>query len=964
MYKKTDAARRGPLSALRAFCASDSFPPVPIPPSLSEEEVAGAVLQTEMLLAQGNEKEARELLDGILELQPGNEDAISYKAIMELEMVDFTGQEKREEVLARSLPTVRELKKLPQRNLDAAIAALSHMQGFEGVQSPKVMRYAANEVIKDTPFHWCLLLRSFVLQGHLFWLQKQYDRALQSYQNAIMLLGKWEVDIPSFSSIIVNAALEGQEKCWLLMGQVMHCLDFYRSKLLLAMKPVIAPSLSSILCLRLAHVLTYASHEQMGVEPNSIFEEAVLLLLLYLHGYDNVIESNLNQTKEQIRNKLTVALYRAGRSDLVVQVFRDAVSINMQDQNLWYKLSLALASAKQYAEAFDAISQSISAFVTIPTFAMQHNAVVSSSEQVSSLSGLGFPRVTVSSADEMRANEMDPLSETQQKTKSRKFSTQPCELLPLADPFISIGQSFASKNLELIQLPYETLFRIERTALAAKLNLNYLHNTRAAVEFARHSVQLCLSISRFISKRVVDTIPVISSSPISIPPVESFASLANESFPAPLLSQSLPQQIFPESILPSLSELNPLPSGNAIHSLSFIGEPTDSFFQGIEGNDSKCVNAAKIEEVSAFGNQLRVLTVLSYHLFGAACSKFSFEVLYYTHRLQLQASAFDALQRAAHLSPRSIRVVLHLALVFADMRKISVATSLVNHVLAVDTGYVDAWHLFALLLSSNRKYQEAVDACNIGLTESPLHFELLLTKCKLLAALDLYPEAYQCYLALAEIHFDADRFFQLPYSKKDELGRVTLCNRPSFIVPDRNLFVQNLDKRESLHKMADPNSKCIQILIHLAEAYITSEDTSLLQDALSCLRTARYFVSNESPWLCELHYALACIAERAHNYESANAHYQTALAVDASHLDSLIRLGVLEGKSGNLVLAHGMLTSALRQDSSSHEAWYQLGLILKQQNKDEEASDAFLTCLELEKTAPIRSFACISREIL
>lgn len=155
---------------------------------------------------------------------------------------------------------------------------------------------------------------------------------------------------------------------------------------------------------------------------------------------------------------------------------------------------------------------------------------------------------------------------------------------------------------------------------------------------------------------------------------------------------------------------------------------------------------------------------------------------------------------------------------------------------------------------------------------------------------------------------------------------------------------------------------------------VSSNDSSLVQESINCLKCARCLISNESPWLADVHSAvcystwffyiqLAFVAEKSNNLKSANTHYQTALAVDSSHLESVIRMGTLESESGNLVLAHGLLTSALRQDSSSHEAWYQLGFVLRNQNKDEEASEAFLTSLELERTSPIRPFSTVSRQI-
>lgn len=193
-----------------------------------------------------------------------------------------------------------------------------------------------------------------------------------------------------------------------------------------------------------------------------------------------------SERRIEIRRDLAIALYRAERPDLVAQLYRDAVSVNMQNQKLWYKLALALSSANKFAEAFDAVSQSISAFVSIPTFHPPQSerfdravSVSSFSTHIRSTSGSGVPSDI-------------------EKLHLRRFTTLPCELLPLSAPYIGLsGDSYSSDRSEP-ELPYEILNRIERCALAAKLCLNNLHKTRSAVDFARHSVQLCLSISGFM----------------------------------------------------------------------------------------------------------------------------------------------------------------------------------------------------------------------------------------------------------------------------------------------------------------------------------------------------------------------------------------------------------------------------------------------------------------------------------
>jgi tetratricopeptide (TPR) repeat protein len=125
-------------------------------------------------------------------------------------------------------------------------------------------------------------------------------------------------------------------------------------------------------------------------------------------------------------------------------------------------------------------------------------------------------------------------------------------------------------------------------------------------------------------------------------------------------------------------------------------------------------------------------------------------------------------------------------------------------------------------------------------------------------------------------------------------------------------------------------------------------------------------------------------------------HYERALALDSQHIPALIGLARLEvhrpafsaaaagslgaapssttaglatatavssPSSGNLVLAYGYLLQALQVDATSHAAWFEMALVLSSQGKSGAAAEHFLTALQLERTAPIVSFATVRREV-
>jgi tetratricopeptide (TPR) repeat protein len=169
----------------------------------------------------------------------------------------------------------------------------------------------------------------------------------------------------------------------------------------------------------------------------------------------------------------------------------------------------------------------------------------------------------------------------------------------------------------------------------------------------------------------------------------------------------------------------------------------------------------------------------------------------------------------------------------------------------------------------------------------------------------------------------------------------------------------------AIAKYSDPDAFKYQLLLTLSHFYTflfkKIQDKKLLTCAFSCLDLARDLGS--SAWLPDIYSQLAAICEAQDDLNSAQLHYENALAFDPMHTKSLIRMGRIERKLGRYVLAHDYLTSALRIDSTVHEAWFQLGLVLKTQGRLEDASQHFLTALELERNSPALTFYSIPRSL-
>ncbi|CAL5432603.1 unnamed protein product [Camellia sinensis] len=90
-----------------------------------------------------------------------------------------------------------------------------------------------------------------------------------------------------------------------------------------------------------------------------------------------------------------------------------------------------------------------------------------------------------------------------------------------------------------------------------------------------------------------------------------------------------------------------------------------------------------------------------------------------------------------------------------------------------------------------------------------------------------------------------------------------------------------------------------------------------------------------------------------------------ALDVEATHVPSLVSMAVvlrqLGGRS-SAVVRRCFLTEALRLDRMNASAWYNLGLIYKDEGEREgdasglEAAECFEAAIVLEETAPVEPF--------
>ena len=99
--------------------------------------------------------------------------------------------------------------------------------------------------------------------------------------------------------------------------------------------------------------------------------------------------------------------------------------------------------------------------------------------------------------------------------------------------------------------------------------------------------------------------------------------------------------------------------------------------------------------------------------------------------------------------------------------------------------------------------------------------------------------------------------------------------------------------------------------------------------------------------------------ERRGKIQEALGTYCGALLVDPNYVPCQILIGSLMSKMGSeaLPVARSILSDALRIDPTNRNAWYNLGMVHKDDGRIADATDCFQAASMLEESDPIERFS-------
>ncbi|CAL5427365.1 unnamed protein product [Camellia sinensis] len=313
-------------------------------------------------------------------------------------------------------------------------------------------------------------------------------------------------------------------------------------------------------------------------------------------------------------------------------------------------------------------------------------------------------------------------------------------------------------------------------------------------------------------------------------------------------------------------------------------------------------------------------------LLGISLSAHSRSVLSDAEKVKRQSEALQSLENAGKMTRmRDPNIIYHLSLENAELRKLDAALYYAKHLLKLEGGSnLKWWVLLARVLSAQKRFLDAETIINAALDQTGKwdQGELLRTKAKLQIAQGQLKNAIETYTQLLAV-------LQIQ-NKSFGSGRKHLKGNGN---RDGTLEV------ETWHD--------------LAGVYIS---LSQWHDAEICLSKSDAICHHSaSRW-----HIIGLLHQAKGLYKEALKAFRQALDVDPTHVPSLVSMAVVLRQLGGYspAVVRSFLTEALQLDKMNASAWYNLGLLYKDEGPASamEAAECFEAASTLEETAPVENF--------
>ncbi|XP_057480939.1 protein NPGR2-like [Actinidia eriantha] len=313
-------------------------------------------------------------------------------------------------------------------------------------------------------------------------------------------------------------------------------------------------------------------------------------------------------------------------------------------------------------------------------------------------------------------------------------------------------------------------------------------------------------------------------------------------------------------------------------------------------------------------------------LLGISYSAHSRSVLADVEKVKRQSETLQSLENAGRKTRmRDPNIVYHVSLENAEQRKLDAALFYAKRLLKLEGGSnLKTWILLAQILSAQKRFLDAETIISAALDQTGKwdQGELLRTKAKLQIAQGQLKNSIETYTQILAVLQVQNKSFE--FGKKHLKGNV------------------NHDRTLELETWHD-----------LALVYISLSQWRDAEICVSKSEAIRYH--SASRW-----HVLGLLQQAKGLHKEALKAFRQALDVEPTHVPSLVSVAVVlrHLSSHSPAVVRSFLTEALRLDRMNASAWYNLGLLYKDEGTSSalEAAECFEAASVLEETSPAENF--------
>jgi len=335
----------------------------------------------------------------------------------------------------------------------------------------------------------------------------------------------------------------------------------------------------------------------------------------------------------------------------------------------------------------------------------------------------------------------------------------------------------------------------------------------------------------------------------------------------------------------------------------------------------------------------------------------------------------ESILQAYALDPSCPLTIYHLTLRLACVGEIKKSMRYAHK--ALNCGgeiAVDSSHLLCLLLTAQKRMEEALSVAELTLFDHPDNLNLLITKVVLEGAVHGGQKALitckEVLLPLLEKYSSPGETPApyLPYSDQWNSGKFQVTQWSDRISTHTTAsFSGSVVGTMAAESVAESIDSCVgqdqsnwgyqaEVWFTIAEVFLGEDmipDTQKCVDEIKMLFPLSHLVS----------YMQGLIKEKEGVSAEAEQQYINAITINPQHIPSLIALGRLQMESGKTLLAEHYLTEATKQSPNEYAAWHHLGCLYQKSGEHSKASEYFLTALRFEGASPIRPYHVLQWKI-